>query len=101
MLIHINNILSVSYTHLQYEDAMYREEMHYKDIYYEEAEKQNKEAVSYTHLDVYKRQAIACYKWLLSQGWFGSQIVLAGDSAGGGLAMCLTMYCLLYTSRCV
>ena len=36
--------------------------------------------------------AIACYKWLLSQGWFGSQIVLAGDSAGGGLAMCLTMY---------
>lgn len=36
--------------------------------------------------------AVACYKWLLSQGWFGSQIVLAGDSAGGGLAMCLTMY---------
>lgn len=28
----------------------------------------------------------------LVTGWFGSQIVLAGDSAGGGLAMCLTMY---------
>ena len=28
----------------------------------------------------------------LIKGWFGSQIILAGDSAGGGLAMCLTMY---------
>lgn len=36
--------------------------------------------------------AIASYKWLLNQGWFGSQIVLAGDSAGGGLAMCLVHY---------
>ncbi|MDY6155511.1 MAG: alpha/beta hydrolase [Agathobacter sp.] len=36
--------------------------------------------------------AVASYKWLLDNGWFGSQIILAGDSAGGGLAMCLTMY---------
>lgn len=36
--------------------------------------------------------AVASYKWLLDKGYFGSQIVLAGDSAGGGLAMCLTMY---------
>ena len=35
---------------------------------------------------------MASYKWLLDNGWFGSQIILAGDSAGGGLAMCLTMY---------
>lgn len=36
--------------------------------------------------------AVASYKWLLEQGFFGSQIILAGDSAGGGLAMALTMY---------
>ena len=36
--------------------------------------------------------AVASYKCLLDNGWFGSQIILAGDSAGGGLAMCLTMY---------
>lgn len=38
------------------------------------------------------QDAIASYKWLLEQGWFGEQIVVAGDSAGGGLAMALTMY---------
>ena len=38
------------------------------------------------------QDAIASYKWLLEQGWFGEQIVVTGDSAGGGLAMALTMY---------
>lgn len=36
--------------------------------------------------------ALASYKWLLEQGYFGEQIIIAGDSAGGGLAMALTMY---------
>lgn len=36
--------------------------------------------------------ALAAYRWLLDQGWFGEQIIVAGDSAGGGLAMALTMY---------
>ncbi len=36
--------------------------------------------------------AVAAYQWLLDQGWFGDQIILAGDSAGGGLVMALTMY---------
>lgn len=36
--------------------------------------------------------AVASYKWLLDTGWFGDQIIIAGDSAGGGLAMALTMY---------
>jgi acetyl esterase/lipase len=36
--------------------------------------------------------AVASYRWLLDQGWFGEQIIVAGDSAGGGLAMALTMY---------
>lgn len=36
--------------------------------------------------------AVASYQWLLEKGYFGDQIVLAGDSAGGGLAMALCMY---------
>lgn len=36
--------------------------------------------------------AFASYQWLLDRGWKGEQIILAGDSAGGGLAMALTMY---------
>lgn len=36
--------------------------------------------------------ALASYQWLLDRGWTGQQIILAGDSAGGGLAMALTMY---------
>jgi len=36
--------------------------------------------------------AVASYEWLLSHGWKGEQIIVAGDSAGGGLAMALTMY---------
>ena len=36
--------------------------------------------------------AIASYQWLLDHGWKGDQIIIAGDSAGGGLAMALTMY---------
>lgn len=36
--------------------------------------------------------ACAAYEWLLDQGWFSEQIILAGDSAGGGLAMALCHY---------
>lgn len=36
--------------------------------------------------------ALAAYRWILDQGYFGDQIILAGDSAGGGLAMALCMY---------
>ena len=38
------------------------------------------------------QDAVAAYRWLLDRGWFGEQIIVAGDSAGGGLAMALTMY---------
>lgn len=36
--------------------------------------------------------AYAAYEWLIEQGWFSEQIILAGDSAGGGLAMALCHY---------
>ena len=36
--------------------------------------------------------AIASYQWLLDRGFKGEQIILGGDSAGGGLAIALTMY---------
>ena len=36
--------------------------------------------------------AVASYQWLLNQGYDASQIIVAGDSAGGGLAMALCMY---------
>ena len=36
--------------------------------------------------------ALASYRWLLDQGFFGDDIILAGDSAGGGLALALCMY---------
>lgn len=36
--------------------------------------------------------AVASYKWLLERGFKGEQIIVVGDSAGGGLAMALTMY---------
>ena len=36
--------------------------------------------------------AYVAYQWLLEQGWFSEQIILAGDSAGGGLAMALCHY---------
>ena len=36
--------------------------------------------------------AVAAYDWLLAQGWFSEQIIVAGDSAGGGLAMALCHY---------
>lgn len=38
------------------------------------------------------QDALASYQWLLDNGYSGEQIVLAGDSAGGGLAMALCMY---------
>lgn len=36
--------------------------------------------------------AYAAYCYLLEEGWFADQIILAGDSAGGGLAMALCHY---------
>ncbi len=36
--------------------------------------------------------AYAAYMWLLEKGYGAQQIILAGDSAGGGLALALTMY---------
>lgn len=36
--------------------------------------------------------AIDSYRWLLDRGWKGEQIIVVGDSAGGGLAMALIMY---------
>lgn len=36
--------------------------------------------------------AFCAYEWLIQQGWFAEQIILAGDSAGGGLAMALCHY---------
>ena len=36
--------------------------------------------------------AAAAFEWLLFNGWSEEKIVLAGDSAGGGLAMALCMY---------
>ena len=36
--------------------------------------------------------ALDSYHWLLDRGWKGEQIIVVGDSAGGGLAMALTMY---------
>ena len=36
--------------------------------------------------------AVASYQWLLDRGFKGEQIIVAGDSAGGGLSMALTMY---------
>ncbi len=36
--------------------------------------------------------AFAAYEWLMHQGYEPHQILLAGDSAGGGLALALCMY---------
>ena len=36
--------------------------------------------------------AVAAFEWLLSQGFKENQILVAGDSAGGGLALALCMY---------
>lgn len=36
--------------------------------------------------------AITAYNWLLDGGWQEHEIIVAGDSAGGGLAMALCMY---------
>ena len=36
--------------------------------------------------------AAAAYEWLLLNGWTEDRIVVAGDSAGGGLALALCMY---------
>jgi monoterpene epsilon-lactone hydrolase len=36
--------------------------------------------------------ACEAYQWLLENGYTGEQIVIAGDSAGGGLALALCLY---------
>lgn len=36
--------------------------------------------------------AVEAYKWLQNAGWRSRQIMVAGDSAGGGLALALCMY---------
>ncbi|MDD6057436.1 MAG: alpha/beta hydrolase [Clostridiales bacterium] len=36
--------------------------------------------------------AFTAYSYLLEQGWYAEQIIFAGDSAGGGLAMALCHY---------
>ncbi len=36
--------------------------------------------------------AVEAYEWLKDAGWRSKQIILAGDSAGGGLALALCMY---------
>ncbi|MBO5070768.1 MAG: alpha/beta hydrolase, partial [Roseburia sp.] len=38
------------------------------------------------------QDAYAAYCYLLKEGWFSEQIILAGDSAGGGLVMALCHY---------
>lgn len=35
--------------------------------------------------------ALTAYQWLLSQGWRPERVMIAGDSAGGGLAMALLL----------
>lgn len=36
--------------------------------------------------------AVSAYRWLLEKGYDGEKIIVAGDSAGGGLALALVMY---------
>ena len=36
--------------------------------------------------------AFEAYNWLKSMGWHSRQIIVAGDSAGGGLALALCLY---------
>lgn len=38
------------------------------------------------------KDAVAAFDWLLDKGFREEQIILAGDSAGGGLALALCMY---------
>lgn len=36
--------------------------------------------------------ALMAYKWLLERGYSSDRIIVVGDSAGGGLSLCLTHY---------
>ena len=38
------------------------------------------------------QDALEAYQWLLEQGYLPKHIVVAGDSAGGGLSLALTLY---------
>ena len=55
--------------------------------------------VSYTHLDVYKRQLLTNLALLLRSALRWQRIYLAGDL--GRVRLYLPHHCLLYTSRCV
>ena len=60
-------------------------------------------AVSYTHLDVYKRQAYSILKrrYLNSLGYQVPEKYQSTFVCWGGAAEVQYIYCLLYTSRCV
>ena len=66
----------------------------------------SKRPVSYTHLDVYKRQELALLRYRLPrlQG-MGEALSRQGGGGGGGggarRGAGETKLCLLYTSRCV
>lgn len=38
------------------------------------------------------KDAISAYEWILEQGYSSDQIIVAGDSAGGGLSLSLCLY---------
>ena len=44
--------------------------------------------------------AVVAYKWLRDKGYESERIIVAGDSAGGGLAMALCMELRTNASRC-
>ena len=58
-------------------------------------------AVSYTHLDVYKRQSRDRGTWPHPRGRAGAQRVRQWPGAGRSLMARASSSCLLYTSRCV
>ena len=51
--------------------------------------------VSYTHLDVYKRQTLDIYNHIISSSYFGIRFIATVCAAF------MVNGCLLYTSRCV
>ena len=68
------------------------------------------EPVSYTHLDVYKRQALWCWAIIFSGAGFSKRLKSAAANAEAGRSTVFGYYvtdperfgvCLLYTSRCV
>ena len=58
-------------------------------------------AVSYTPLDVYKRQTPDAIRQLIEQGLPDAQVQVFGDDGVHFEALVVSEACLLYTSRCV